>query len=176
LVTLHRPSNVDDPEIFGRILRTLAELSEQLQIVFPIHPRTRNKLAEHPQAVFDPQRVLLLEPVGYLEFLALEQHATVVVTDSGGVQEETTWLRVPCLTLRENTERPITVEVGTNILIGSDMDRLHQEVDRILTGVTTLSRIPPLWDGRAAERIADVIAELVLDQTSEVRSKPRLAA
>jgi UDP-N-acetylglucosamine 2-epimerase (non-hydrolysing) len=135
----------------------LRSLADRLSIVFPVHPRTRQRLrdlrldAPHPSLRF-------IEPVGYLDFLALQRHATLVLTDSGGVQEETTFLGVPCLTLRENTERPITVEQGTNLLVGQDMELLAKEACRILREGARPGRIPPLWDGKASERIADVIA------------------
>jgi UDP-N-acetylglucosamine 2-epimerase (non-hydrolysing) len=157
LVTLHRPSNVDDEAMLRRLMATLQEVSEELQVVFPIHPRTRARLQTFALAVVDHARFLWLDPLGYLEFLALQRQATFVITDSGGVQEESTYLRVPCLTVRENTERPITVEVGTNVLVGQDMERLRAEVDRIVAGTFKTGRIPPLWDGRAGERIAEVI-------------------
>lgn len=157
LVTLHRPSNVDQADSLQKLLDAVGRISERMQVVFPVHPRTRNKIAQLGSKVVDNGRVLLLEPVGYLEFLALQRDATVVVTDSGGIQEETTYLGTPCLTLRENTERPITVEVGTNVLIGNDIPRLHREIDRIIAGNAKPSRIPDLWDGHAGERIAEIL-------------------
>ena len=161
LVTLHRPSNVDDPDMLRRILdclsRTVAE--EDAQVVFPMHPRTRHRLDEFGIPVPSGDRFLITEPVGYLEFLALQRDAAVVVTDSGGIQEETTYLRVPCLTVRENTERPVTVTEGTNRLVGHDMDLLRSEVHAVLNGERRASRIPELWDGHAGERIADVLGE-----------------
>lgn len=160
LVTLHRPSNVDEPASLERILKALLQISQKQQVVFPVHPRTRKKIADLGGAGVESSNILLLEPVGYLEFLALQKQATVVVTDSGGIQEETTYLGVPCLTLRENTERPVTVELGSNMLIGTDMKRLQQEVDRVLAGNRKPSQIPPLWDGHAGERIADVILSM----------------
>ncbi len=157
LATLHRPSNVDEPDALTRIMSTFIELSDRCQIVFPVHPRTRRRLAGLDLPAYDPSRLLLLEPLGYLGFLALERESRLVITDSGGVQEETTALGVPCLTLRENTERPVTVDVGTNMLVGHDMPRLTREVDKILAGVVKRHRLPEQWDGRAAGRIADVI-------------------
>jgi len=157
LVTLHRPSNVDDPAALARLMQALDEISLRCQVVFPVHPRTRQRLAALDSRPADADRLLLLDPLGYLEFLALEQRARLIVTDSGGVQEESTCLGVPCLTLRENTERPITVEVGTNMLIGSDLPKLCREVERILDGVTRPHRVPELWDGRAGERIAGIV-------------------
>jgi UDP-N-acetylglucosamine 2-epimerase (non-hydrolysing) len=156
LVTLHRPSNVDEPEMLRQIVTTLVEVSRSLPLVFPMHPRTRQRLSDLDLRI--PESGLcVLEPLSYLDFLALQRHATVVITDSGGIQEETTYLGVPCLTIRENTERPITVTMATNTLVGRDMHRLAQEVERILEGEGKKGKIPPLWDGHAAERIAEVI-------------------
>jgi len=156
LVTLHRPSNVDAQDIFSKIWKTLTDLSRSLPMIFPIHPRTRKNMqawgVENP-----PDSLHLLDPVGYLEFLALQKQAALVITDSGGIQEETTYLGVPCLTVRENTERPVTVELGTNILVGHDMVRLSDEVGDILSGNCKKGTIPPLWDGRAGVRIAEII-------------------
>jgi UDP-N-acetylglucosamine 2-epimerase (non-hydrolysing) len=157
LVTLHRPSNVDDPAVLGQIVKTLTEVSQGLQVIFPVHPRTRQRIGEFALPLARNSRFMLLDPLGYLEFLALQRRATVIITDSGGVQEESTFLGVPCLTLRENTERPITVDVGTNILVGYDMRRLKGEIDDILAGAAKTGAIPPLWDGRAGQRIADII-------------------
>lgn len=152
VVTLHRPGNVDDPRMLSGLLAALASVAEACPLVFPIHPRTRALLEARPI----PPRLLLLEPAGYLDFLALEASAALVLTDSGGVQEETTVLGVPCLTLRENTERPITVTEGTNIVVGRDPQRIVAEAHRVLReGVP--ARRPSLWDGRAGERIAEVV-------------------
>lgn len=161
LVTLHRPSNVDDPATLRAIMETLRQLSRELQIIFPIHPRTRRRIAEFDLDLRDDDRLLLTEPLGYLEFLALQQKATVVVTDSGGIQEETTYLGVPCLTVRENTERPITVTLGTNQLIGRDLARLPREVERILAGRGKPGEVPALWDGNAGERIASILKNCI---------------
>jgi UDP-N-acetylglucosamine 2-epimerase (non-hydrolysing) len=157
LVTLHRPSNVDDPAVLQRILAALADVSHRCQIVFPIHPRTRQRVEQHRSLLPGDDRFLLLDPLGYLECLALQQQASMVITDSGGIQEETTYLGIPCLTMRQNTERPITVEVGTNLLIGRDTELLKLEVERILSGSAKKGRIPELWEGRASERIADIL-------------------
>jgi len=154
LVTLHRPSNVDDPQNLRRILEALLTVSDRLAIVFPVHPRTRQRITEFGLAT---DRLQLLEPLPYVEFLAYQRRATVVITDSGGIQEETTYLNIPCLTLRENTERPVTVNVGTNVLIGRDMQKLRSELTKILEGKAKKGSIPPLWDGRAGERIADIV-------------------
>ena len=157
LVTLHRPSNVDDPEALKRILDSLFAASEQLHVVFPVHPRTRARIS---QFGISTEKLHLLEPLPYIEFLALQKRATAVITDSGGIQEETTYLQVPCLTLRSNTERPITVTLGTNTLVGQDSERLAVELSAILEGRAKRGSIPPLWDGRAGERIADVLQHL----------------
>lgn len=158
LITLHRPSNVDDKAALAEVLKALVGISYKLPVVFPVHPRTRQHIASFGLLENAPQ-LHLLDPLSYLEFLNLEQYAKVVITDSGGIQEETTFLGVPCLTLRENTERPITISMGTNLLIGSDYGRLEQEVAIILAGKVKKGQIPPLWDGQAAERIADILAE-----------------
>lgn len=154
LVTLHRPSNVDNGETLGRILGAMSKACAELPIIFPVHPRTRQRIAEFG---IEAKGLMLREPVGYLEFLGMQRRATVVITDSGGIQEETTYLGVPCLTLRENTERPITVTMGTNTLVGRDMARLQAELEKILAGKAKQGAVPPQWDGRAGERIADVI-------------------
>ena len=157
LVTLHRPSNVDEPETLKRILATLTKISEQLQIVFPVHPRTKARIESMGYRFEDSKNIFGIAPIGYLECLALQQRATVVVTDSGGLQEETTALGIPCLTVRENTERPITITHGTNTLVGTDMKLLLEEVKKILSGRGKGGRVPPLWDGSASERIADIV-------------------
>jgi UDP-N-acetylglucosamine 2-epimerase (non-hydrolysing) len=157
LATLHRPSNVDDAETLKSILESLLNVSEQLEVVFPVHPRTRARIAQIGISI---EKLHLLEPVPYIEFLALQRRATAVITDSGGIQEETTYLQVPCLTLRSNTERPITVTMGTNILVGQDRRKLAFELSAILEGRAKQGSVPPLWDGRSAERIADVLQQL----------------
>ncbi len=159
LVTLHRPSNVDDLPWLRGLLSALAELSHDLAIVFPVHPRTRQRIADSGLNMISNGRLRLLEPRPYLDFLALQQRATVVITDSGGIQEETTCLGVPCLTVRENTERPITVTLGTNVLVGRDVARLQTEMRRILAGERKTASAIPLWDGQAAERVAQVILQ-----------------
>lgn len=158
LVTLHRPSNVDDPTVLAAIMQALGDISASIPLLFPVHPRTLARIhTMRPQV--SNSRVRLLEPLGYIEFLALEGAARFVITDSGGIQEETTYLGVPCLTVRKSTERPITVKMGTNILLGHDMDRLRTEVAAIIAGQTKRGQVPPLWDGKAAERITDIITE-----------------
>lgn len=152
LVTLHRPSNVDDPKKLAAIVAALDEIAEKIPVVFPVHPRTRAMLNGNA-----PKRVRLAEPQGYLEFLALQSRAAMVITDSGGIQEETTYLGVPCLTMRENTERPITVVSGTNELLGGDLDRLKARAAEIARGAVKKGAVPPLWDGRSGERIAAIL-------------------
>jgi len=154
LVTLHRPSNVDDSATLQSILKSLLEVNEQLEVVFPVHPRTRQRIQ---QFGIDTKNLCLLEPLPYIEFLSLQRHAVVVVTDSGGIQEETTYLGVPCLSLRSTTERPVTVNMGTNILIGREPGRLSSELWKILEGKGKKGTLPPLWDGHAAKRIAEVL-------------------
>ena len=157
LVTLHRPSNVDEPMMLAKIMETLEDISKKIHIIFSIHPRTRARIAESGLRISENRRFQMIEPLGYMDFLSLQQRAKLVITDSGGIQEETTYLGVPCLTVRENTERPVTVSIGTNILVGQDMSRLRSEVDRILDGGVKRCAVPSLWDGKASERIADII-------------------
>ena len=154
LVTLHRPSNVDDPESLRNILQSLVEIGDKLDVVFPVHPRTRQRIQAFGINI---SRLHLTEPLPYIEFLALQRRACVVITDSGGIQEETTFLQVPCITLRANTERPITVSLGTNVLVGHDMTALKDEVQKIIDQKSKRGAIPPLWDGKAAQRIAAVL-------------------
>ena len=155
VLTLHRPSNVDDPERLGRLFDVLEELHESLPVVFPMHPRTAAALASRLGG--RQLRLRVSEPLGYLDFLGLTADAKLVLTDSGGIQEETTVLGVPCLTLRDNTERPVTATQGTNRIVGSDPDVIRAEVQKILAGEGPRGRVPDLWDGRAAGRIADVL-------------------
>jgi UDP-N-acetylglucosamine 2-epimerase (non-hydrolysing) len=155
LVTLHRPSNVDDSVWLKTLLDALEEIAQEIHIIFPIHPRTRKRMEE--LGFRAARNIQFLDPASYLTFLALQKGATFVITDSGGVQEETTFLGVPCLTLRENTERPITVTLGTNLLIGRGITRMKGEVQRILRGKKEVSSPIPLWDGHAAERIAQIV-------------------
>ena len=155
IVTLHRPSNVDQPEALRALLGVLGEVASRLPLVFVLHPRTRSNIERFGlMDLVDPARMALLPPQGYLEMLGLMAEATVVLTDSGGLQEETTALGIPCLTLRENTERPITVEQGTNTLVGRSRDVILGAVNDILSGKGKRGRLPELWDGRAAQRIA----------------------
>lgn len=163
LVTLHRPSNVDEPASLEGFVRAFEELADDLPVVFPVHPRTRSHLPRREIS----QNVLLTEPLGYLDFICLEQAAAVVITDSGGVQEETTVLGVPCLTVRDETERPITVMEGTNKVIGAGPEAIVAETRRALRRRTE-GKVPDLWDGRAGERIA----AFLLRQTARVCRAP----
>jgi UDP-N-acetylglucosamine 2-epimerase (non-hydrolysing) len=156
LATLHRPENVDDPESLRRLLAGLEEIGRRLPVVFPVHPRTRERLAALGLAVSGDGRGLMTTgPLGYLDFIGLLADARLVITDSGGVQEETTVLGVPCLTVRKNTERPITVSWGTNTVVGSDPERLVREARIALADQGPPARLPERWDGRAGERIVD---------------------
>jgi len=159
LLTLHRPANVDDPAVLRSLLETLADLSRRLPLVFPVHPRTRAMLQRHAlEGLLAAGRVVQLEPLGYLEMLGLMARARLVLTDSGGIQEETTALGVPCITLRDNTERPITVHQGTNTVVGRDPARIRSVFLDILESGGKAGNIPEYWDGQAAGRIAEILA------------------
>ena len=153
LVTLHRPALVDGP-LLGDAMEALAAVGRELPVLFPVHPRTRKMLGE---GWTEPDGVRLVDPVGYLDFLSLEADARAVLTDSGGIQEETTYLGVPCFTLRDNTERPVTIRAGTNTLLGLDPARIEKIPGMLGEGAGERPEPPPKWDGRAAERIADVL-------------------
>jgi UDP-N-acetylglucosamine 2-epimerase (non-hydrolysing) len=159
LVTLHRPSNVDDRDVLAGLLEVLGAISTRLPVVFPIHPRTRAKLGEFrlDRSLYKLPDLKLVDPLGYLDFLKCMDNARVVLTDSGGIQEETTVLGVPCITARENTERPVTVTEGTNVLAGRNPERILEEANRLIDGQGKMGRRPELWDGRAADRIVKVL-------------------
>jgi UDP-N-acetylglucosamine 2-epimerase (non-hydrolysing) len=160
VMTLHRPSNVDRPDTFRDILAAVRHIASDMPVIFPVHPRTRNRLKEFDlEAELDG--AILTEPLGYIDFLSLTSHAALILTDSGGLQEESTALGIPCLTLRENTERPITVSNGTNRVVGTRTADILHGFEQALTS-TAPKRIPELWDGRAAGRIADVVTKFVL--------------
>ncbi len=166
LMTMHRPANVDAEAGLLRLLQTIEVVAEQVCLVFPLHPRTRKRFEEAGllgglKAV---EGLRLLDPLGYLDFLRLMEEAAVVITDSGGIQEETTFLQVPCLTLRESTERPVTVELGTNELMPLDAVLVGNRVRQILAGTPPVGKAPLLWDGRAAERIVDVLQHELLEK------------
>jgi UDP-N-acetylglucosamine 2-epimerase (non-hydrolysing) len=154
LVTLHRPANVDDGATLKSILQSLLEVNQDLAVIFPAHPRTRKRIAD---LGLNAGQLRVLDPLPYVDFLGLQCRATLVITDSGGIQEETTYLGVPCLTVRENTERPITVTMGTNVLVGRDPDKLRSELSKVLAGKAKKGTVPPLWDGKTGERIAEVL-------------------
>ena len=159
VLTLHRPSNVDDRKTFTGLLDGLEEILQELPIVFPIHPRSRRRLTEFglDARIGSLPQLRLCDPVGYLTFLSLMMDSRFVMTDSGGIQEETTALRIPCMTLRENTERPVTVQMGTNVGVGTRAERIVAEARRILEGDQRRGDAPPLWDGRTAPRIVEVL-------------------
>jgi UDP-N-acetylglucosamine 2-epimerase (non-hydrolysing) len=159
VVTLHRPSNVDDPTTLERIAGALATVADQLPLVFPVHPRTKSRLASSPAGarLSGHPNLRLVEPMGYVEFLSLTSGAKLALTDSGGLQEETTALGIPCLTLRENTERPVTESEGTNTIVGTDAERIIAEARRAIAGQGKQGRVPAMWDGKAAVRIVDAI-------------------
>ncbi|MCY2930943.1 MAG: UDP-N-acetylglucosamine 2-epimerase (non-hydrolyzing) [Planctomycetota bacterium] len=163
VLTLHRPSNVDDPAIFGRLLDSLEVIQRDLPIVFPTHPRTRKNIGVMGlgERIDGMKNLRLIDPAGYLDFLKLTANARLVLTDSGGIQEETTILKVPCLTLRENTERPVTAEIGSNQIVGTTPERILEAYRRIITGQQRRPQTPPLWDGQAAVRIADILARTI---------------
>jgi len=158
LVTLHRPSNVDDPEVLARLLEVLSRISQRTPLLFPVHPRTESRIAAAGlESSIAKSRIRVIPPQGYLEMLGLMKDARVVLTDSGGIQEETTALGVPCITLRENTERPITVAQGTNTVVGTDVDAIMSCYEDILDSGGKRGRVPDLWDGEAAVRIVRII-------------------
>jgi len=164
VLTLHRPANVDSPGCLAPIMRAINALADRIPVIFPVHPRTAPRLAElelHP-------RIRMVEPMSYLPFLGLVARSRMVLTDSGGIQEETTVLGIPCLTMRPNTERPITCEIGTNVLVGTDPDRILREANSILDGRSRPGTIPEKWDGHAAERIVDVLLNQAVRDTSLV--------
>jgi UDP-N-acetylglucosamine 2-epimerase (non-hydrolysing) len=160
VLTLHRPSNVDAPDTFARIIAALETITQTLPVIFPVHPRTRKTIAELglSDRVASIKNLRLIDPLGYLDFLSLYSAACLVLTDSGGIQEETTALGIPCLTLRENTERPITVELGTNVVVGTETSRIVTAASAALNGsAKRTTQTPPLWDGHTSERILDAL-------------------
>ena len=167
LVTLHRPSNVDDPSTLQDILTALLEVSKRVPVIFPVHPRTQQRMRALGPSMW-PGGLRLLDPLGYVAFLGLMQQARVVVTDSGGIQEETTYLGIPCLTVRANTERPVTITHGTNRLVASEGDALVAGIEAALqrSSSLTASEPPPLWDGHAGQRIVETLLELTRPTTS----------
>ncbi|MDD5579532.1 MAG: UDP-N-acetylglucosamine 2-epimerase (non-hydrolyzing) [Methylobacter sp.] len=163
LLTMHRPSNVDDPQVLQSLLESIVAISEKLPIIFPIHPRTRSRIEQEDLLdLISSGDIICLPPVGYLQMLGLMKSAKMVLTDSGGLQEETTSLGIPCVTLRENTERPITIEEGTNTIVGTDREKIKACVDDILATGGKSGRIPEYWDGKAAGRIVAEIKKIYL--------------
>lgn len=166
VVTMHRPSNVDHPEILQSLLQVLREIAGEIPLVFALHPRTKANIERFGlENMVDRSRMIMLPPQGYLEMLGLMAGARIVLTDSGGLQEETTALGVPCLTMRENTERPITVAQGTNTMVGRDVALIRHEAEEILAGRGKSGRVPELWDGHAAERIAHHLAQWLISRS-----------
>ncbi len=159
VLTLHRPSNVDDPVILRRILEAIAHVARRMPVVFPVHPRTRQRLATSGVAL--PANVMLTEPMGYIDFLSLSSHARIILSDSGGLQEEATALGIPCLTLRENTERPVTISHGTNRLVGTQTAAITAGFDEAMAREHEPQRRPPLWDGQTAGRVAAVLQKFL---------------
>jgi len=157
LVTIHRPNNVDSKESLQDILATLNVLSEKYPVVFPVHPRTKKNIDTYGLSEYIAKNVRMIEPLGYIDFLALMRHSKLIVTDSGGIQEETTYLNIQCVTTRDNTERPITIEVGTNHLAGTNWGKVQKVSLEILNGKKKNGSIPKLWDGHASERIVDIL-------------------
>jgi UDP-N-acetylglucosamine 2-epimerase (non-hydrolysing) len=192
LLTLHRPANVDDPRTFSNILGGLEELARTYPIIFPVHPRTRQRLEQAGMplqgrgngidnhsagASFGTARhgIILTEPLGYLDFLCLMKHAVLVVSDSGGIQEETTCLGIPCVTVRNNTERPVTTEKGTNIIAGTDKEKIKDAVRRQTARRPALPRLPEMWDGQAATRIVATLVRLHASAENSLDRQPLFA-
>ena len=166
LVTLHRPSNVDDPAVLTRLLKVLAQVSQSTPLIFPLHPRTESRIsAAGLEALLAESAITTIPPQGYLEMLGLMKDARVVLTDSGGIQEETTALGVPCITLRENTERPITVSQGTNTVVGTSVEKILDCYEDVMNTGGKVGRVPELWDGEAAVRLVQVINQWELDRS-----------
>lgn len=167
VLTLHRPSNVDERQTFEQILKALETIAQKLPIIFPVHPRTKNRIAEFAldARIESNPNLRLIEPLGYLDFLRLYSKARLVLTDSGGLQEETTALKIPCLTLRENTERPVTVTMGTNCVVGTETEKIiNAALDVLNQESIRNAQIPPLWDGKTAARICDALVEFKVDR------------
>jgi UDP-N-acetylglucosamine 2-epimerase (non-hydrolysing) len=158
LVTLHRPSNVDSEEFSKNLFHLFNTLSEKRKIIFPIHPRTKKNFLNFGFKA-DSENVLLTDPIGYIDFLSLTKNAELIITDSGGIQEESTYLGVQCITVRNNTERPVTVDVGTNHLVGTDLKEVEDVALGILNGNKKKGNIPELWDGKTAERVAEILVK-----------------
>lgn len=159
-LTLHRPSNVDNKDVLQKLLAIIKEVADRLPVVFPCHPRTQANLAEFGlSGTINTKGLKIIEPLGYLDFMKLLSESKFVLTDSGGIQEETTYLRIPCITIRETTERPITAEIGSNIVTGTDSDKILETVESIISGKFKEGKIPDLWDGNTADRIVSIIRQ-----------------
>jgi UDP-N-acetylglucosamine 2-epimerase (non-hydrolysing) len=159
LLTLHRPSNVDDPVTISRLLALFADLSQKIPLIFPLHPRTKKQIES--LGYTPPSNFRMVEPVDYLDSLCLQKQAKLVLTDSGGIQEETSYLGIPCLTLRKNTERPVTVELGTSTIVGNNESLIRQVFEQVLAGQYKHGQLIPLWDGQTAGRVADSLEHLL---------------
>jgi len=162
LVTLHRPSNVDNREQLSKLISILNDLAKLRKVIFPVHPRTKKNLHDFGLLKDAHPNLKITDPIGYVDFIGLIKNAELVMTDSGGIQEETTYLQVQCITLRDSTERPVTVEIGTNQLLGEDLQAAYEAAIRVLNGEKKIGRIPDLWDGHAAERIAGKLVEKLI--------------
>ncbi|MEE9442387.1 MAG: UDP-N-acetylglucosamine 2-epimerase (non-hydrolyzing) [candidate division Zixibacteria bacterium] len=160
VLTLHRPANVDNKDRLDILLKAIGEVSQKLPVIFPCHPRTKNALSKFGFNFESNDNFKIIDPVGYLDFLNLQANARLVLTDSGGIQEETTYLQIPCITIRENTERPITAEVGTNVLAGLEYDKIIKAANNVFNGKHPKGRIPDLWDGHTAQRIIKTLEEI----------------
>ena len=182
VLTLHRQGLVDNPQRLMRVWNVMEEIGNEIPIIFPVHPRTRMRLedaglkSQRGKGFGNAEGIRMVAPLSYLQFISLQRRAVMVMTDSGGVQEETTVLGVPCLTLRENTERPITVTQGTNTIVGLNPERIRVEALRLLSGPRKIARIPPLWDGHASERIVKSICEWIDCRTGSPQAKAKSAA
>jgi UDP-N-acetylglucosamine 2-epimerase (non-hydrolysing) len=177
LVTLHRPSNVDNPENLQKIAEILTAASERCPVIFPIHPRTRKNLDSNEySAILNNRNIILTDPLGYFDFIKLQKNALLVMTDSGGVQEETTFLGVPCLTLRENTERPVTITDGTNKLVNLDLKKITSQIDYYMSDGQPSKKRPMFWDGQTAERIVRILREHFANKAKQEEQAQRLTS
>lgn len=159
LITLHRPTNVDDKVKLSELVKLIQKISEYKKIIFPVHPRTKKNLEKYDLLKFLNHNTIITEPLGYIDFIALLRNCNFILTDSGGIQEEATFLGIPCVTLRNTTERPITVEIGTNYLVGEEINNAYNYINEIFEGKYKKGTIPELWDGKAAERIVDILVK-----------------
>ena len=165
LVTMHRPSNVDAPDKLKTLIEMLNRLAIRKKVLFPVHPRTKKNIERFGLEEDISEKLIITDPVGYIDFISLIEHAELILTDSGGIQEESTWLGVQCITLRTSTERPITIEIGTNHLVGDDFEKAENTALSILSGNKKIGKIPKLWDGHAAERIVEILVNTAISPT-----------